>query len=164
MQTCTQLLVRTSNVAIYRYRHPDPQAPPDGEELHTRYGVHLVDAGRLQVGFGREIVDLCPGAAFIGRPGDVHRYLHPGGSALDVCISVQYTWNSELDAGLNPLVAAKRFSTAPSNRLRYLRSRFASLQSAGDPFALEDWAVELSSAALAEIPGPRNYREASVKW
>ena len=162
--TRSDLIAGTGNVTVYRSYHPDPSQPPDGVNHETRYGVHLVECGRFNVASSGRISELVPGSAFIGKPGDICHYTHPDGCA-DVCLSVFFrrSFDDEHPEG-NPLKAARRFDVAPSNRMRYLKYRSASVLGSAEPFAIEEWASELTAAAMSESADVPHYREHSIQW
>src|SRR5947209_15660337 len=144
-----ECLFRSRQVSVTRFDHQPESVHFDPEEEVCRdYAIHFVEAGsfRLDTQGGGRV--LSPGAAFISRPGAVHRYSHEENRPSDVCVSVVFSHGFFAGArGTgDPFPPDVPAALAPTNRLAFLRLRLTNLAAVADGLALESLACEMISA------------------
>src|SRR5919205_2071381 len=87
-----ECLFSNQQVSVTRFDHQPESVHLDPEEEVCRdYAIHFVEVGsfRLETEGGSWL--LSPGAAFISRPGAVHRYGHEEHRPSDVCVSAVFS-------------------------------------------------------------------------
>ncbi|MDQ3919827.1 MAG: AraC family transcriptional regulator [Acidobacteriota bacterium] len=160
-------LFGNEQVSVTRFDHQPESVTLDPEEEVCRdYAIHFVEAGSFRLETQRGSWLLSPGAAFVSRPGAVHRYSHDEQRPSDVCVSVRFARG--LFAGArdveDPLTPDVPDALALSNRLSFLKLRLAKLASAADALALESLACELIAAVRSGGDCGRLYRVSQLKW
>jgi AraC-like DNA-binding protein/quercetin dioxygenase-like cupin family protein len=163
-----EYLFGSQQLSVTRFDHQPESIHRDPEEEVCRdYAIHFVEAGSFRLDTQGGSCLLSQGAAFISRPGAVHRYSHEEHRPSDVCVSVRFSHSffageRGLDDPLPPDVPA---ALAPTNRLAFLRHRLTNLAAAADALALESLACELvATVRCGGGDDGRLYRARQLKW
>ena len=161
-------LFRSKRVSVTRFDHQPESVNLDPEEEVCRdYAIHFVESGSFRLDTQGKRWVLSQGAAFVSRPGAVHRYSHQENVPSDVCVSVVYSRDFFDEAGgvEHPLPPDTPAALAPTNRLAFLRLRLMKLAANADAFALEGFACELiSGVRRGGCVESKLYRARQLKW
>jgi AraC-like DNA-binding protein len=150
-------LAKTTLADIVVLKHgPEPPNVEPRTSVCAWRGVHFVEENSFALRFGKREWLLEKGYAFVSEPGRVHQYSHPRGMAPDICLSIRF--NAPLLESMRDELPGVQFEAVEPvlgrrSDLRFLRWRLNTVLHDSNDLAIDDWLVDLVSAACLSRQG-----------
>lgn len=129
-------------------------------EVHVRHSLSYVRKGTFGCTCRGRVLDLVPGALFIGHPGDEYICTHSHHRGGDECLSFQF--DADVVAELAPDAAWRAGMVPPSAELMILGERGQMAAERGCGMALDEIGL-LLGAQFARLTGANRQRQRALR-